>query len=230
MPNFEMYPKWKYKEGESPRLVNTHVEEADLGDTWFDKPDGTNHAFDQAAAVMSATPPGYVAKEYPKWRYSPKEPGGRIVHSEEEEAALPNVEWFDKPDFTNHGEPSTDTTGLSPYQPDTLTGDNVLPAVPEMQQGKAAQRSSTIADLNNESDEDETDEDGEQVEEQAGEAENNFDQANGVNAGDAAPAGNNPNSATGKVTKPATEKQTAEETKPKTVAKKKSGRSADDLL
>lgn len=207
MPEFQMYPKWKYKEGESPRLVQTHVEEADLGDTWFDKPDGTDHAFDQAEAAMSATPPGYVPQEYPKWQYAREYPGGRVVHNLDEENALPGVSWFDKPDFTNNGENSTDTTsmvsttGVSSTQPDALSGPNVLAPVPEMKQGVAKQKASNVSDMDigavnsdNAGSED--------VNDGAGTEENNFDNANGENPGDAAPAGENPNGPTGKVTKP----------------------------
>lgn len=263
MADFQNYPKWKYKEGEAPRLVNTHVEEADLGDTWFDKPDGTNHAFDQEAAANSSTPPGYQPKEYPKWQYAREYPGGRIVHSEEEENALDQeVTWYDKPDFTNFGEDSTDTTSMvstsnvknPPF--DALSGPNVLAPVPEMKQGAAKTRASNIAQMDDNADEDNEDvddgvgvddgvdddnEENEDAAEAAGEAENNFDQANGTNPGDAAPEGENPNGPTGRITKPAAEKdtattvkKTAEETKKTakaTGAKKPAAKKdADDLL
>lgn len=233
MAEFQNYPKWKYKEGEAPRLVNTHVEEAELGDTWFDKPDGTNHAFDQEAAANSASPPGYQPKEYPKWQYAREYPGGRIVHSEDEENALDqDVEWFDKPDFTNFGEDSTDTTSMvstngvknPPF--DALSGPNVLAPVPEMKQGTAKPRASQIVEMDENSDINEDEEndddsnaenedDAEANDEDAGKEANNFDQANGENPGDKAPEGENPNGPTGKVTKPA--------------AKKRS-RNSDDLL
>jgi hypothetical protein len=249
MGTYQAYPKWKYKEGEAPRLVNTHVEEADLGSTWFDKPDYTNHDFDPEEAANSATPPGYQPKEYPKWRYAREVPGGRLVHSEQEENALdPAIDWYDKPDFTDHGQDSTDTTSgafaAAGIPSGALTGDKdgnvVLAPVPEMKQGVAKTKASNVAEQKDDADFEEEDADTgsgeeddseEEVEEAAGEVANDFDQANGVNPGDKAPEGENPNGATGRITKPATEKQTAEETKKTPTAKKPARKkAADDLL
>lgn len=259
MRKFEAYPKWKYKEGESARLVQTSSEEADLGDTWFDKPDNTNHSVDIEKAAASAHAPGYEPIEFPKWRYAKEIPGGKLVSNEAEQEALEDaydsVTWYDKPDFTNHGEDSTDTesptlytnaTNSPPF--DVLTGQKaLLKPVPEMKQGKAAQKASAIAeteetkdDEDGEDSEDDNADDSDPVEEAnedggitVGESQNNFDHAEGVNPGDAAPEGENPNGPTGKVTKNETEKQTAEEqkkpeAKPKKAPAKK--KDADDLL
>lgn len=240
---YEHYPKWKYKEGEAPRLLQTHQDEAELGDSWFDRPDMTNYQYNQEEAASSATPPGYVPTEFPKWKYAPEHPGGRLIHNSDEEDALPSdVTWYDKPDFTQYGEDSTDTTSMvsiaSPSRPpfNAIGGPNVLAPVPEMKQGVAKTKASSIDTMDEDADSEDDDEadtgaddsDDSVLGEAAGEANNNFDQANGVNPGDAAPEGKNPNGATGKVTKTETEKQTAEETKK--IAVKKKGKSADDLL
>lgn len=105
---FEEYPKWKYAENQAPVLVQTHSEEANLGEGWYDKPDLTDHETDLAAYHESGVKPGYEPEEYPKWLYAREIPEGIIVQDEDEEDALdekhPGVEFFHKPDFTNHGQ------------------------------------------------------------------------------------------------------------------------------
>lgn len=105
---FEAYPKWKYAEGQEPRLVQTFPEESALGEDWFDKPDFTNHLTDISKYSEQAHHPEYVPIEYPKWLYAPEIPGGVLVESSDEEDALdqkhPGVTFFHKPDFTNFGQ------------------------------------------------------------------------------------------------------------------------------
>jgi hypothetical protein len=238
---FEEYPKWKYQEGQSPRLVQTHQEEAELGDKWFEKPDMTNHGFDLAAAIGSGHVPGYEPVEFPKWRYAREIPGGRIVNSWVEQDALeeayPDITWYDCADFTNSGEPSTDTTSMMATGTQFgVTGEdtpkNVLAPVPEMKQGKAAQRASSVAEQSDDDDFDTDDTDDTQgtMTSDEGAASNNFDNASGVNPGDDPKEdGDHVNgSVVGKVEKPEAEKATAKTTKA-TPAKAKS-KKGEDLL